>query len=74
MNCLTKVAVVLLIVACGCSLSPAASQKVTAALGKDKIDVTIDGKPFTSYKFAADQKYPYFWPVNGPLSGKSITT
>jgi len=74
MNWLTKVVVVLLIVTCGCSLSPAASQKVTAALDKDKITVTIDGKLFTSYKFAADQKYPYFWPVNGPLSGKSITT
>ncbi len=74
MNRLTKIAVVLLIVTCGCSLSPAASQKVTAALDKDKIDVTIDGKLFTCYKFAASQKYPYFWPVNGPLSGKSITT
>jgi hypothetical protein len=29
---------------------------------------------FTCYKFAGSQKYPYFWPVNGPLSGKSITT
>jgi len=74
MNRLTKIAVVLLIVTCACSSLPAASQKVTAALDKDKIAVTIDGKPFTSYKFAADQKYPYFWPVNGPLSGKSITT
>ena len=65
---------VLLIFTCGCSSLPADSQKVTAALGKDKIDVTIDGKLFTCYKFAADQKYPYFWPVNGPLSGKSVTT
>jgi hypothetical protein len=63
-----------MIVTCGCSSLPAAGQKVTATLDKDKIDVTIDGKLFTSYKFAADQKYPYFWPVNGPLSGKSITT
>jgi hypothetical protein len=55
-------------------LLPAASPKVTAALDKDKITVTIDGKLFTCYKFAASQKYPYFWPVNGPLSGKSITT
>jgi hypothetical protein len=29
---------------------------------------------FTCYKFAGSQKYPYFWPVNGPLTGKSITT
>jgi hypothetical protein len=47
---------------------------VAAALDKDQIVVAIDGKLFTCYKFAADQKYPYFWPVNGPLSGKSITT
>jgi hypothetical protein len=69
-----KYVVVLLIVTCGCSLSPAASQKVTAKLEKDRIIVNVDGKLFTYYKFADSQKYPYFWPVNGPLSGKSITT
>jgi len=74
MNRWSKVVVVLVIAACGCSLLSAAPQKVTAALDKDRIAVTIDGKLFTCYKFAADQKYPYFWPVNGPLSGKSITT
>ncbi len=63
-----------LIITCGLVSAGAAGQKVTAALDKDKIAVTIDGKLFTCYKFAADQKYPYFWPVNGPLSGKSITT
>jgi hypothetical protein len=36
--------------------------------------VTIDGKSFTTYKFSDDQKYPYFWPVTGPLSGESVTT
>lgn len=69
-----KYVVVLLIVTCGCSLSPAASQKVTANLEKDKVVVNIDGKLFTCYKFADSQKYPYLWPVNGPLSSKSITT
>jgi hypothetical protein len=64
----------LLIFYCGCSLVSAASQKVTAKLEKDKIVVSIDGKLFTCYKFAHSQKYPYLWPVNGPLSGKSITT
>jgi hypothetical protein len=34
----------------------------------------VDGKLFTRYKFAETQKYPYFWPVNGPASGKSVTT
>ncbi|MEJ2700981.1 MAG: PmoA family protein [Sedimentisphaerales bacterium] len=69
-----QVGVLLVIVMCGCSLLPAAGQKLTATLEKDKIAVAIDGKLFTCYKFAADQKYPYFWPVNGPASGKSITT
>lgn len=51
-----------------------ASQQVKAELQKDNITVTVDGKLFTCYKFAASQKYPYFWPVNGPASGKSVTT
>jgi len=63
-----------LIMACGCSLSPAAPQTVKAKIEKDQVVVTIDGKLFTCYKFAASQKYPYFWPVNGPQSHKSITT
>ena len=64
----------LLIVTCGCSLLPAAPQKLTATPEKDQIAIKIDSRLFTCYKFAADQKYPYFWPVNGPVSGKSITT
>jgi len=70
----TQVVAALLIFSCGCSLLPAASQKVTAKIEKDQVVVTVDGKLFTCYKFAGSQKYPYFWPVNGPLSGKSITT
>jgi len=70
----TQVVAALLIITCGCSLLPAASQKVTAKIEKDQVVVTVDGKLFTCYKFAGSQKYPYFWPVNGPLSGKSITT
>jgi len=70
----TQVVAALLIFTCGCSLLPAASQKVEAKLGKDQVVVTVDGKLFTCYKFADSQKYPYFWPVKGPLTGKSITT
>ncbi len=52
-----------------------APQQVAARYdGADQIVVTVDGKLFTCYKFAPSQKYPYFWPVNGPASGKSITT
>lgn len=68
------VVVLLLIVTCSGSLVPAAQQKVTAKLDKDQVVVTIDGTLFTCYKFGASQKYPYFWPVNGPVSGQSITT
>ena len=74
MNRWVNIIIVLLIAACGCSLVPVAQQEVTATLDKDKITVTIDGKLFTCYKFADSQKYPYFWPVNGPSSDKSITT
>ena len=82
MNSWKKFVAVILIVT-GCSIlvpaKPDASaqvtgQQVAAKIEKDKVTVTVGGKPFTCYKFAASQKYPYFWPVNGPASGKSITT
>jgi len=47
---------------------------VTAEIEKDQVVVNVNGKLFTCYKFAGSQKYPYFWPVNGPVTGKSITT
>jgi hypothetical protein len=50
------------------------SQQISANLEKDKVVVTIADKLFTCYKFAPSQKYPYFWPVNGPVSGQSVTT
>lgn len=40
----------------------------------NRIDVTIDGKFFTSYYFSDNEKYPYFFPVNAPLSGGSVTS
>jgi len=74
MNRWTQIVGAFLICTYGCSLTPAASQKVTAEIEKEQVVVNVDGKLFTCYKFAGSQKYPYFWPVNGPLSGKSITT
>ncbi|MFH1717754.1 MAG: PmoA family protein [Planctomycetota bacterium] len=74
MNRWTKAVAILLIVTCISPSTRAAQQKVAATLDKDKIVVTIDGKLFTCYKFDAEQKYPYFWPVNGPLSSQSVTT
>jgi hypothetical protein len=48
--------------------------KVEGKMEKNQVAVTVNGQLFTCYKFDASQKYPYFWPVNGPASGKSITT
>ncbi|MDX9754136.1 MAG: PmoA family protein [bacterium] len=56
---------------CG-SLS--AEPVLNASMGEDQLAVTVDGALFTVYKFSTQQKYPYFFPVNGPVSGKSITT
>ena len=40
----------------------------------DRIVVRVDDRTFTCYRFGAGQKYPYFYPVNGPRSGVSVTT
>lgn len=48
--------------------------RITAVKVGSKINVTIDGKFFTSYIFSEDEKYPFFYPVNGPVSGGSVTS
>jgi hypothetical protein len=48
--------------------------KLNAVKAGSKINVTIDGKYFTSYICSSDEKYPFFYPVNGPLSGGSVTS
>lgn len=50
-----------------------AQQKLSASKIGSRIDVTVGGKFFTSYRFQADEKYPFFFPVNGP-SGASVTS
>jgi hypothetical protein len=50
-----------------------AQEKLAASRIGSRIDVTIGGKFFTSYRFAEDEKYPLFFPVNGP-SGTSVTS
>lgn len=57
------------------SLAFAGDEAVLRAEQGDKaIDVFVGEQLITSYKYDADQKYPYFWPVNGPASGESVTT
>jgi hypothetical protein len=48
--------------------------RLSAERFDDRIVVRVDDRTFTCYRFGAGQKYPYFYPVNGPLSGVSVTT
>ncbi len=54
--------------------APVEAAKIDAVKVGSKINVTIDGKFFTSYIFSSDEKYPFFYPVNGPLTGGSVTS
>lgn len=43
-----------------------AQTKVTAQKVGDKIEFRVNGNLFTSYIFSDFEKYPFFFPVNGP--------
>ncbi|MCP9763721.1 DUF6807 domain-containing protein [Lacihabitans soyangensis] len=51
----------------------AAQIRVSATKQNSKIDVNIGQNLFTSYVFSEDEKYPFFFPVNGPSNG-SVTS
>ena len=57
-----------------CPMIWAQAQKVNAVQIGKRIDVNIGDKFFTSYRFYDDEKYPFFFPVNGPVSGGSVTS
>jgi hypothetical protein len=48
-------------------------QELSAKIVDSQVVVSIAGEVFTCYKFESSLKKPYFWPVNGPASGNSIT-
>jgi len=50
-----------------------AQLKVDAVKSDFKIDILINNSLFTSYIFSQDEKYPFFYPVNGP-SKASVTS
>lgn len=56
------------------SAPPAPAGGLSAEIRDNRVVVEIDGVTFTEYRYEPDQKYPYFFPVNGPASGKSVTT
>ncbi|MDR2232514.1 MAG: PmoA family protein [Tannerella sp.] len=51
-----------------------AQMKINAVQVGSKIDVTIGDRFFTSYITSADEKYPFLFPVNGPVTGSSVTS
>jgi hypothetical protein len=53
---------------------PLTAAKITAEKIGSKINITVGDKFFTSYIFSEDEKYPFFYPVNGPVSGGSVTS
>ncbi len=53
---------------------PVTAARITAEKAGSKINVTVDNMFFTSYIFSDDEKYPFFFPVNSPLTGSSVTS
>lgn len=51
----------------------AAAQEVRAEQKADRVVIEVAGQLFTEYLYAVDLKYPYFYPVNGPRTGRSVT-
>ncbi len=52
----------------------APAQNLSATLQDHRVAIAVENQVFTEYRFDPAQKYPYFWPVNGPLTNQSITT
>lgn len=50
----------------------AAAVKLQAHETEHKVDVLVDGKPFTTYRFAPDREKPILWPIL-TAGGKPIT-
>lgn len=63
----------LLFLFCATVMVANAQSKVSAIQIGDRIDITVNGKFFTSYIFSENEKYPFFYPVNGP-SNASVTS
>jgi hypothetical protein len=49
-------------------------QPLRAELKADRVVVFAGEQLFTEYLFLDGEKYPHFFPVNGPRTGRSVTT
>ena len=47
---------------------------IKAVRNGSKISVTVDDRFFTSYVFSAEEKFPFFYPVNGSATDGSVTS
>jgi hypothetical protein len=47
--------------------------RLSAKIVDEQVVVEVGGGIFTCYKFSPDLKKPYLFPVNGPVSGESVT-
>lgn len=66
----------LLISSVGCVHCPgrhSTALPLRAEVHGDRVTVCAGGRLFTEYVFEADSKYPHFYPVNGPRSGRTVT-
>ena len=55
------------------SIAGHSQSKVSAVKIGNRIDISISDRLFTQYHFAENEKYPLFYPVNGP-SGFTVTS
>ncbi len=46
---------------------------LSAEAQPDRLVVHVGGTLFTEYRFGPETKYPYFYPVIGPRSGRTVT-
>lgn len=70
----TNILLTMLVSLCSSVGYAAGSHSLSAECDGDRIIVKAGDRPVTEYRFSHDQKYPYFYPVNGPASGESVTT
>jgi hypothetical protein len=49
-------------------------QSLRAELKTDRLVILVAGRPFTEYLCETNGKYPYFFPVLGPRTSRSVTT
>ncbi|MDR1331805.1 MAG: PmoA family protein [Tannerella sp.] len=69
-----KKTVFIALLLCSCGMAKAERPAVLAVKTGSRIDITVGNKFFTSYHFQEDEKYPYFFPLNAPVSGAGVTS